>query len=185
MDASGLSYLLAGERRRFVRLARRRLPTEADAEELVQRCMMRAAERAGSLEDPARAGAWFGRIVQRAIGDFYKSPRIEVTADGMPMEVAAEMPEVRSLCPCSVRLLDALRPAYADILRRVDLAGQSPEAVATALALSSSNVHVRLHRARRALRRRVEEHCGVSTCGPCLDCTCGKSHCCGDERADG
>lgn len=186
MDARAVVPLLADGRTRFVRQARRRLPTDADAEDVVQRAMMRATERAGSLEDPERLPAWFGRILRRGIADFHRSRRSEDTSDTIAddVEVAAETPDAaRTPCGCSLRLVAALRPVYADVLRRVDVEGQSPELAAAALSISTANLHVRLHRARRALRERVMKHCGVTTCGPCLDCTCDAHGRCGRPAA--
>jgi RNA polymerase sigma-70 factor (ECF subfamily) len=178
MDARTLVEPLAGERPRFVRLARRRLPTDADAEDVVQRAMIRAADRAGSLGDPERLRAWFGRILRRGIADFHRSRRPEDASD--TIDVADDEPEPqRSPCACSLRLLATLRPGYADVLRRLDVEGESPELAAVALSISTANLHVRLHRARRALRERVSRHCGVSTCRPCLDCTCDAHGRCG------
>jgi DNA-directed RNA polymerase specialized sigma24 family protein len=173
MDARALVPLLADERPRFVRMARRLLPSEADAEDVVQRAMMRATERAGSLEDPVRVRSWFGRILRRGVADFYRSRRPESTSDSADVDVAADTPDAPgNPCACSVRLLGALPPRYAEVLRRVDMEGQSIDAVAVALSISTANLHVRLHRARRSLRERVKRHCGVSTSTPCLDCTC-------------
>jgi DNA-directed RNA polymerase specialized sigma24 family protein len=146
----------------------------------VQRAMMRATERAGSLKDPVRVRPWFGRILRRGIADFYRSRRPEGTPDSADMDVAADtLDAAGNPCACSLRLLEALRPSYAEVLRRIDVEGQSAESVAMALAISAANLHVRLHRARRALRERVKRHCGVSTSGPCLDCTCGARGRCG------
>lgn len=179
MDPRTLVSLLSSERALLVRLARRRLPTDADAEDVVQRAMMRAAEGAGSLEDPARVRAWFARILHRAIADFYRSRPPEDPTESMH-DVAVSTPDLPGRpCACSMRLLDVLRPSYADVIRRIDVEGQSSESVAKALAISSSNLHVRLHRARQALRERLQEHCGVSSCGPCLDCSCDAHARCG------
>jgi hypothetical protein len=32
------------------------------------------------------------------------------------------------------------------------------------------------------LRDEVKHHCGVQTCGPCLDCVCDTSRCCSGPR---
>jgi RNA polymerase sigma factor (sigma-70 family) len=184
MDARILVPLLAGERTRFVRQVRRRLPTDADAEDVVQRAMMRATERAGSLDDPERLRAWFGRILRRGIADFHRSRRPEDASESAGVDVPADAEDARhTACACSTRLLDALPARYADVLRRVDVDGQTPELAAAALSISTANLHVRLHRARRALRERVMKHCGVSMCGPCLDCSCDAHGRCGGGMA--
>jgi RNA polymerase sigma factor (sigma-70 family) len=183
MEARALVEVLGEERARFLRMARSRVETEADAEDVVQRAMMRAAERAGSLADPARARAWFYRILRRTIVDHHRSkPRV---ASHEPVESAEACDDPGSAasaacaCTCAVRLLSDLRPAYAEMLRRVDFEGEDPAAVAAALGISSTNLLVRLHRARRALRERVEQHCGVSSVAPCLDCMCSAHGRCG------
>jgi RNA polymerase sigma-70 factor (ECF subfamily) len=180
MDAGPLALLLARERSRFLELARRRLPHGADAEDVVQSAMMRAAERAGSLEDPARLHPWFGRILRRAIADFYRAKGPETPSGSAGLEVAVAAPEPSgNPCACSVRLMRGLPSAYSDVLRLVDLEGLGAAAAASALGITPANLHVRLHRARRALRARVMRHCGVTGCGPCLDCKCDAGHRCG------
>jgi len=184
MDSRVLVPLLASQRPRFVSQVRRRLPTDADAEDVVQRAMMRAAERAGSLEDPERLRAWFGRILRRGIADFHRSRRPEDPSASAGLDVPADADEApHNACACGTRLLDVVPASYAEVLRRIDVEGQAPEEVATALSISTANLHVRLHRARRALRDEVMKHCGVSTCGPCLDCSCDAHGRCGGGSA--
>jgi RNA polymerase sigma factor (sigma-70 family) len=165
---------LTPERARFVRLVRGRVATEADAEDVVQIALQRASARAASLEDPARARAWFYRILRRALVDHHRArgaepPRAGMDADPVD-EGTLETPGVR--CECAMRLLAGLRPAQAELLRRIEIEGQEPAAVAEALGISIGNLQVRLHRARRLLRDEVKHHCGVATLRPCLDCTC-------------
>jgi DNA-directed RNA polymerase specialized sigma24 family protein len=181
MDARALVESLQGERARFVQMARARVRSEADAEDVVQRAMLRAAEHAGDLADPARARAWFYRILRRAIVDHHRArPREESAGLDVDME-APEGEAPLSPCACAGHLLAELRPAYAEVLRRVDFEGEGAEGVAAALGVSKTNLYVRLHRARQALRGRVEEHCGVRSLGPCLQCSCGGRERCGSE----
>jgi RNA polymerase sigma-70 factor (ECF subfamily) len=184
MDARALIEQLTDERAQFVRLARSRVATEADAEDVVQRAMMRAAERAPQLTDAGRARAWFYRILRRAIVDHHRSRPRDTSFEGLHHEPAANDESVDrhgpSACHCTLRMLAELRPAYAEIVRRVDFDEEDPGVVASALGLSMTNLYVRLHRARRALRERVEGHCGVSSIAPCLDCTCHAHGRCGD-----
>jgi RNA polymerase sigma-70 factor (ECF subfamily) len=185
MDARALLRTLEAERARFLGMARARLACDADAEDVVQRALVRASERADSLAEPERARAWFYRILRRTIIDHHRSrgrdrghtPLDEV--EGTLASADATPGATPRPCACAVHLLDALRPGYGEILRRVDLGGEDAAAVAASLGLTLSNLYVRLHRARRALRERVEGHCGVSSVSPCLDCTCGTHERCG------
>ena len=77
-----------------------------------------------------------------------------------------------TICACLERLPPALRLAYADLLRRIDLAGQSPEQVAQALQITQNNLTVRVHRARQALRTSLEQTCGLCTKHGWVYCTC-------------
>lgn len=181
MDARTLIGQLKGERARFVGLARSRVATEADAEDVVQRAMMLAAEHAPQLADAARARAWFYRILRRAIADHHRSKPLEKSDERLDEEPAAEDESRRGpACRCTLRMLAELRPAYAEVVRRVDYDEEDPGSVAGALGVSMANLYVRLHRARRALRERVEAHCGVSSLTPCLECTCDPHGRCGE-----
>jgi RNA polymerase sigma-70 factor (ECF subfamily) len=181
MDARALVDLLAGERARFVRMARSRVATEADAEDVVQRAMMRASERAAQIAEPSRARAWFYRILRRAIVDHHRSRPPETDDEAALDDAPAPEPERphATACRCAARLVGELRPAYADIVRRLDFDGEDPAAVAARLGITMTNLYVRLHRARRALRERVEGHCGVRSIEPCLECTCDAHDRCG------
>jgi DNA-directed RNA polymerase specialized sigma24 family protein len=118
--------------------------------------------------------------VRRGVVDFYRSRPPEPARDVAPGDAVTDASEARTnLCVCSVNLLATLRPAYAEVIRRVDMEGESPESAAHELRISTPTLHVRLHRARHALRERVMKHCGVATCGPCLDCTCDAHGRCG------
>ena len=182
MEPRALIGALTDERVRFVRLARLRVGTPADAEDVVQRAFVRAAEQAGSLEDPARARAWFYRILRHAIADHHRARRrdpLRQESAGDPAELAEEPAPTRTPCGCSLRLLAELRPAYAEVIRRVDVEGEAPEAVASALGITTGNLHVRLHRARSSLRDDVMHYCGVASHRSCLDCACDEHHRCG------
>jgi RNA polymerase sigma-70 factor (ECF subfamily) len=180
MDARALIDSLTGERARFVRLARSRVASEADAEDVVQRALTRAVERAWQLADASRARAWFYRILRRAIVDHHRRKSAVVSDDVAVQELPADDERPRPpVCACAVRLLGELRPAYAEIVRRVDFEQEDPAGVARALGVSMTSLYVRLHRARRALRERVEGHCGVSSIEPCLECMCNAKHRCG------
>jgi RNA polymerase sigma-70 factor (ECF subfamily) len=184
MDARSLMGTLVGERGRFVRLARLRLGSESDADDVVQTALMRASERAGSLEDPAQARSWFYRILRNAVVDHHRTARRDPMRDPASTDAADVESEdaplgVPTPCACSVRLLGELRPAYAEVIRRIDVDGEDPRTVAQALGISPGNLHVRLHRARRVLCDDVRHYCGVESHRPCLDCGCDGHRRCG------
>jgi RNA polymerase sigma-70 factor (ECF subfamily) len=164
---------LEGERAKYLRFARARLASDADAEDVLQRAFLRAVARAGTLEDAARAEAWFFRILRRAITDHHRTGAVErgrasdADVDATPSAEAGE-----PACHCSHALLASLAPAHAEILKRVDAEGEAIDAVARSLGITAGNAYVRLHRARRSLRAQIEHRCGVRNAREAMSCAC-------------
>ena len=69
---------------------------------------------------------------------------------------------------CFARLLPLLNPRYAELIRRIDLDAEFRIVVARDLKLSGPQCDLVLHRARSALRRRLEILCGASSREECL-----------------
>lgn len=174
--------LLLAHRERFRRFARRRVSTDALAEDLVQQALLRAIERNDDLRDPARAVAWFYRLLRSTIADHHRrlaseTRRDEALRHEMTVRSGDRAPSPEDLrpariCSCARPLLTTLRPAYAVLLERIDLRSEAAEAVAADLGITRSNLWVRLHRARRALREKLEGACGACAADRCADCTC-------------
>ena len=143
--------------------------------------LMRAVERQHTLQQSENVVGWFYRILRNAIVDVYRSRAAESKkTDTFLQELitAGEdktpaLDELRpTVCACLQRLLPNIRPAYAELLQRVDLQGQSLAAVAQELNVTPNNLTVRLHRARQALRASLEKSCGLCAKHGCLNCTC-------------
>ena len=167
--------LLAG-RRDFLRFLERRMP-EGAAEELLQAAFVRTLERGGAIRDAESAVAWFYRLLRNAMVDYYRKRGTEAEAQeaaGVTEEAEGEIPPdaKNAICGCMKTLLPTLKPEYAEMVERVDLAEQPLGNVAADLAISVNNATVRLHRARQALKRQLERSCGACATHGCLDCTC-------------
>ena len=176
--ATDLLFRLIGQRPRFIAFARRRVASDADAEDIVQQGFARAAEKLDELRDPQRVVAWFYRVLRRLIADQLARRALgarKLTELAVSLEQAT--PEEQASCACALGLLDRLRPDYADILRRVDLDDQSLDRAAADLGITANNAGVRLHRARARLRADVQELCGApgaeAARRACADCECG------------
>lgn len=125
-----------------------------------------------TTEQPDHVVARFSRILRHAIVDIYRARAAEARkTEAFEKELIAvggdrspAPDELQpTICACLERLPPALRLAYADLLRRIDLAGQSPEQVAQALQITQNNLTVRVHRARQALQPSLEQTCGLCT----------------------
>lgn len=172
-DDRGLLDRLSGERTKFVRFARRRLSSEADAEDLVQQALVRAAERIESVRDPAHVEAWFYRLLRRMIADVRANHAVRAARlDLLRPDLDEASPEEIATCGCSLGLLEKLHPGYATMLRRVDLDDEPIGDVARSLGVTVNSATVRLHRARKALREALLDACGTTSVRACAGCGC-------------
>ncbi len=165
----------------FRAFLRRRVNDDALAEDLLQQSLVRAVEHHHALKQHESVVPWFYRILRHAIIDTYRSQAAETRKHDAFLKTLTASEETTeappdavkpAVCACLHKLLPAIRPAYADLLRRIDLEGESPESVARDLKLTRNNLTVRLHRARQALRASLEDSCGICSKHGCLNCAC-------------
>lgn len=166
----------------LLRFLRRRLRDEEEAEEVLQRFMLRAIERAGDLRDVKSVRAWLGRILATTIVDHQRAAirrrRREKTVDPEELVEFADLsvePDVEidgAVCDCLYQLLPTLKPEYAEVIWRADLLGEPREQIALRLGTTVNNITVRLHRARQALKVRLEQMCRICVVHGFLDCRC-------------
>lgn len=160
-----------------------RVGSEADAEDLLQNGLLKALQRAGELQDDAKLTAWFYQLLRNAVIDHYRarsSVRRKHDALGEMIsslgEDIADAPKgwETQLCGCLGGVVATLKPQQAELLRRVDLAGEPVQIAAKAMGLSANNASVTLHRARKELREKLQAFCGACADGACLDCHCAR-----------
>jgi RNA polymerase sigma factor (sigma-70 family) len=168
---------LAADHERFRRFLEARTASREDAEDILQSAFATAVEKVDTIESAASVTAWFYRVLRRALVDHQRRQEAQRRAlDARAAETTMTAGEDSALwdtvCACVGALLPALRPQEAQILRRVDLEGQSIGAIAVELGIDAGHARVRLHRARAALRRRVEDVCRTCAEHGCRDCRC-------------
>jgi RNA polymerase sigma-70 factor (ECF subfamily) len=131
--------------------------------------MLRLLDKGKSVRQKDKLVPWFYRLLHNLIVDWY---RRRAAAGKLRKRLKEEPPpeaDVRrdlfdEACACVLDVLATLKPAYAEIVRRVDLDDQPLAAAARELRISVGNVSVRLHRARRALLKALH-----ALCGACLE----------------
>ncbi len=167
----------------FLAFARGRLRDPHLAADVVQESLLKAIRQSDQLRTEQSAKAWFYRILRHTITDLHRrnasrqrlQDALQAQADAPPEDA-----EERVVCACIQRLLPALKPEYAELLRRADLGREDATHLAGSLGVSRNNLTVRLHRARRQLRQRLEQTCKLCAKHGCLDCSCesheGKEH---------
>jgi len=171
--AATLVRELMADRTSFLAFLRTRAPSPADAEDIFQQSLVKAAAHAGDVRDPERTRAWFFQILRRTLADEHAraaASAAKLAALGPASE--EPVPEEPPICGCCVGQLDSLRADYAEILRRVDLGDERLADAAAALGITVNNATVRLHRARKALRDQLSAFCGTDSTRACADCGC-------------
>ncbi|MEM6793609.1 MAG: sigma-70 family RNA polymerase sigma factor [Acidobacteriota bacterium] len=154
-----------------------RVPSD-DVDDVLQTAALRAIERSATLRDRERALAWLYRIHRNTIVDLWRQ-----RAGHERFVEAEEAPDASTFnaeapCNCGVAQAKKLKPAYASILALVDLGDSTLQEAAETLGISVNNATVRLHRARKALRDAMRDHCGVVNPSECLYCRCAYEGCC-------
>lgn len=165
-------------RNELTAFVRARVPL-TEVEDVLQVAAMRAIEGAGSLKDPARVLPWLYRVHRNTVTDETRkraSRQRLLVADELVPDVPRAEAEV--MCGCSISQARGINPSYASVLAIVDMGGATLAEAAQALGTSANNVAVRLHRARKALKKTMLEHCGVTSLRECADCRCVYDGCC-------
>jgi len=185
MPESSLQSLLE-RRAAFLAFVQRRVGDRSLAEDIVQAAYVRAIEHTSTLREEQSVTAWFFSVLRNAIVDHYRRNASESSAmDKWAVELglSADAPEPvapeaivnKFVCGCIEQVLPALRPAYAEVLREVDLNELPLTDFARRHQLTAGNAGVRIHRARAALKKSLASFCGACSVHACLDCVCKQS----------
>ena len=164
----------------FQGFARRRLGDEQLAADAVQESLLRALKSERSLSHDENLLAWFYRILRNVLTDLHRRRATQTKAferftEELAIGGADEADVEQTACGCFRELLPTLRPEYAQVLQLSDLDGRPPEIVAKEVGITRNNLKVRLHRARRQLRQRLEQTCQLCAKHGCLDCHCSSN----------
>ena len=165
----------------FQAFARRRVGDEQLAADAVQESLLRALKSEQNLSADDNAIAWFYRILRNVLTDLHRrraAQRRGLERFAEESAIASELDDAElenTACACFRGLLPTLRPEYARVLELADLGGKPTDDVAEQLGISKNNLKVRLHRARRQLRERLEQTCKMCATHGCLDCTCNEN----------
>jgi RNA polymerase sigma factor (sigma-70 family) len=177
IDPVGVA-LLVENHRAFLRYLERRTGSRAIAEDILQDAFVRNLDRLDTVPNEALT-PWFYRVLRNALIDRSRRAGAEeralaALANELSVSEAPSRELHTEICACIGRLVQTLKPEYADVLRAVDLDDVPVKTFARTSGLGASNAGVRLFRARQALKQRVSKSCGTCADHGCLDCSCGK-----------
>ena len=160
----------------------RRLGNSDEAADVLHDFYIKALSRIGAVRDTEKIRSWMHKVLATTLVDYYRAQgkRRQSEAnykrfedDVLSHEGADD--EDLAVCLCLYKLLPTLKPDHAQILWRADLLGETRGDIAAALGISEPNLRVRLHRARQALRSRLEQTCRTCPIHGYLDCDCSYS----------
>lgn len=174
---SMLPETLLEHRAAFTGFVRSRLGDASLAEDLVQDCLLKALRAEHVPEDSEGVVTWFYRVLRHAIIDVQRRRHVrgqalEKLEIEMEMATHPDADDERRVCQCVMKLLPAMPTADAELLRRIDLEGESATEIAQATNQRVNTLNVRLLRARRRLRDQVQQVCRACATHGCLDCDC-------------
>ena len=165
-DAERYRELVERHKRRVFAVAWSRLGDTALAEEATQEAFIRAYRRLGLLGDGAKFSGWVNTIARRVAINFGLRHRRElnkrerwalensaISAGENAGAEADSLPTPETLRQTLAELPDSHR----ECLVLFYLEGKSGSEAAVALGISEAALRVRLHRARAAMRERLEE----------------------------
>ena len=170
---------LVGGHRQFLAFLERRVESRAAAEDILQAAFARGLESGAGVQDE-KVVAWFYRVLRNSVIDHYR----QRSASARAMEAwGREFTQIQEpdamlrqeICQCISGLLSTLKPEYRHALRVVDLEDGKLSDLARQSGITAENAAVRVHRARKALRRQVEQACGTCAEHGCFDCHCDRS----------
>ena len=165
-DAERYRELVERHERRVYALAWSRLGDATLAEEVTQEAFIRAYRRLRLLGDGAKFAAWINSIARNIAINFGIRNRRELNKrerwaleQSSPNQSAPELEEANEPCAPETlrRTLAELPAAHRECLVTFYLEGKSCTEAAAALGISEAALRVRLHRARAAMRERLEE----------------------------
>ena len=151
--------------RRFVPLARRVAGEDALARDALQQSWVNVLEKLHQYRGEPPACGWIASIVRHEAlrATTARSQEVPLTESDSERLAAGDLPPEAELYAGELRHLllqaiDELPPAFQEVVQLRDIEDRPNTEVARRLHISKRNVSVRLHRAHRLLRRRLQAY---------------------------
>ena len=159
-----VSEVIAAEASRLRNFIRKRVPNEADAEDLLQEVLYELVAAYRVMEPVQRWSAWMFQVARNRIVDlFRKQQRQPPEADVVPLEDVLPSPDAGPAAAYARRLLldeleealDELPPEQRDVFLAHEVEGRSFKEIAEHTGVSVNTLLSRKHYAVLHLRRRL------------------------------
>jgi RNA polymerase sigma-70 factor (ECF subfamily) len=182
-NQSGQDYsvhkVMAEVQAEFLRFLEYKLGNKDEAADVLQNFYVKVLDRIDDVRDTEKLRGWMRKVLHTTLMDYYRTQgkRRAIEDEYGKFEKLMDSEEAehemdRMICICLYQLLPTLKSDYANILWRIDIVGETRESVSASLGINDSNLRVRLHRARHALRDRLKETCETCPVHGFLHCDC-------------
>lgn len=147
---------------------------------MLQAAYVKGLKSSSTIKEREKVSAWFFRLLRNALADHWRKKAAEGRAVNAYGAEAARLEKIdaakldREVCTCVNALVETIKPEYADAIKKVDLEDASVKDLAKTAGVSANSAAVRLHRARKTLKKRLIQTCGKCAEHGCRDCDCGK-----------
>jgi RNA polymerase sigma factor (sigma-70 family) len=134
-------------------IARKRLGNNQDAEDAVQKTVLKAMEKISQYRGPNTFGPWLMTILRNECASLRRPQRIVLTPDPEEGLAGSRTPAADDDQAMLVSTLEMLEPAVARVIFLKDVVGMTGEQVAAKLGISLSEYRRMRHAGLRDLRR--------------------------------
>lgn len=147
-----------------------RLVGPADAEDIANETWLRALDAVDDFRGEAALGTWLHRIAVNLAYDLLRQKNrqcaVEDPEAAIVQEAAIDRPvgedlEQREMSACVRNLMTRLPPAQREVLAQADMYEQRVSELAENAGVTPGNAKIRLHRARRAMKVLLDNHCHI------------------------
>ena len=145
-NADSVIHRLLENRSLFEAFLRRRVEDHFLVQDLLQQSLVKAIQQQHSLNNEESVVPWFYRILRNTVIDYYRAKASENARRNDFLEEAKvlsddhvpSLDEVKAtVCGCLDDAILVLRPGYSDLIRRIDLGGETISVVAKDLQITS------------------------------------------------
>ena len=156
--AEAFTSIVRRYERRFYTIARRMLGRDADAQDAVQLAFLHVLERAGCYDPSWKGSTWLYRVLTNVCIDAWRRRRQDepMPAQKISAQVAAHVPRIAERLDVESALAK-LPPEARVILLCCYVGGLSYGEIARVRGISVNTVKTQLGRAKRQMRRHLEE----------------------------
>ena len=161
-----LSLLFEDEKRRLLAFIRRRIPSEIDAEDLLQDVFFELVEAYRMMKPIAHAGAWMMQVARNRITDLFRRGKREVSEEGdkriledllpSPGEGPDALYARRILLDEIEEALSELPESQRDVFLSHEIDGRSFTEISAETGVSVNTLLSRKHYAVKRLRSRLQ-----------------------------